>query len=145
MVTSTAVDSLTGNQSSCTFTVTVGGSSGELEIECPDDITVSCAPEEGVEVEYDVEVTGGCDGDPVVTSVPESGSVFPVGETTVTSTARDSEGNETTCTFTVTVEAGEAGEISDVHASPSILWPPNHRWVNIRLDVEMEGGCGDGD
>ena len=38
-----------------------------------------------------------------VASAPPSGSAFPVGVTTVTSTARDSSGNSSSCTFTVTV------------------------------------------
>src|SRR5258706_516464 len=38
-----------------------------------------------------------------VTSSPASGFAFPLGTTTVTSTARDSSGNSSSCSFTVTV------------------------------------------
>jgi HYR domain len=143
LVTCTAVDSL-GNQSSCTFTVNIGSASSAPEITCPDDITVTCAPESGVEVEFEVTAIDDNDPAPVVTSVPLSGSVFPVGETLVTSTAMDSDGNESTCTFTVTVEEAEPGEIASAKARPSVLWPPNHRWVDVRIDVDMDGGCVDG-
>ena len=42
-------------------------------------------------------------GTPVVTTVPASGSMFPLGATSVTITAIDSSGNTATGTFTVTV------------------------------------------
>jgi formylglycine-generating enzyme len=42
-------------------------------------------------------------GTPVLTYSPASGSIFPVGTTTVTVTATDSVGNKTTSTFKVTV------------------------------------------
>src|SRR5206468_2100151 len=53
-------------------------------------------------VVFSVTATDNC----VVTnvlSVPPSGFAFPVGTTTVTNTARDSSGNSSQCTFTVTV------------------------------------------
>jgi lysophospholipase L1-like esterase len=40
---------------------------------------------------------------PVVTCVPASGSIFPLGTTAVTCTARDGSGNTATCTFNVIV------------------------------------------
>jgi hypothetical protein len=53
---------------------------------------------------YSVTATDSCGGTPLVTSIPPSGSVFPVGTTTVTSTATDANGTAT-CSFTVTVRA----------------------------------------
>lgn len=144
LVTCTAVDSL-GNESSCSFTVNVGGGGGEApEIECPDDMVVTCAPAEGIEVDFDVTAVDDTDPAPTVTCDPPPGNVFPVGETLVTCTARDSDGNESTCSFTVTVEEAEEGEISSARARPNVLWPPNHRWVDVTLDVDMDGGCVDG-
>ncbi|WP_371321789.1 HYR domain-containing protein, partial [Vibrio parahaemolyticus] len=38
-----------------------------------------------------------------ITSVPASGSTFPLGTTTVNCSATDNHGNTSTCSFTVTV------------------------------------------
>jgi hypothetical protein len=54
-------------------------------------------------------------GVPIV-SVPASGSFFPVGTTTVTSTATDASGNTSTCSFTVRVNDTQA---------PAIVCNPN--------------------
>ncbi|WP_411157846.1 HYR domain-containing protein, partial [Nocardia otitidiscaviarum] len=43
------------------------------------------------------------DPNPVVASVPASGSVFPWGTTPVICTATDASGNSARCSFTVTV------------------------------------------
>lgn len=51
-----------------------------------------------------------------VTSDPPSGSVFPLGSTTVTGTATDPEGNTASATFTVTVNDNEP---------PQLVVPPN--------------------
>src|SRR5690606_17606431 len=48
-----------------------------------------------------------CPGVQVEASIP-SGSFFPVGTTPVTLTATDAAGNETSCTFNITVEDTEA-------------------------------------
>jgi uncharacterized repeat protein (TIGR03803 family) len=100
-VTSTATDS-SGNQSSCSFTVTVTDVSPP-SITCPANITVpndagSCS----AAVNFNVLASDQCS--PVmIVSNPPSGSAFPLGTTTVTSTATDDSGNSRTCMFTVTV------------------------------------------
>jgi hypothetical protein len=143
MVTCTAKDSLGNESAPCTFKVTVGGEANNPPvITCPDDMIVSCAPDSGLVVNFTVTATDDTDPAPVVTSVPASGSVFPVGETLVTSTAKDADGSESTCSFTVTVEAAEPGHIASVQARPAILWPPNHKFVDVTLDLDVEGGCG---
>ena len=53
-------------------------------------------------VTFMVSATDNCAVTNVMSS-PASGFAFPVGVTTVTNTARDSSGNSSTCTFTVTV------------------------------------------
>ena len=63
----------------------------------------SCA---GAVVSFAAPVaTDNCDMSPTVTCLPASGSTFPVGTTTVTCTATDQCGNESTSTFDVTVTA----------------------------------------
>jgi len=53
-------------------------------------------------VAYVVNATDNCAGVNVTTS-KASGSLFPLGTTTVTATATDASGNSSTCSFTVTV------------------------------------------
>lgn len=55
--------------------------------------------------------TDNCDLTPTVVCTPPSGSVFPVGVTTVTCTATDDAGNVATSTFTVTVTATNAVDV----------------------------------
>ncbi|HQW44935.1 MAG TPA: T9SS type A sorting domain-containing protein, partial [Chitinophagaceae bacterium] len=47
--------------------------------------------------------TDNCAGSVTIVSTPASGTAFPIGTTTVTSTATDACGNSSSCTFTVTV------------------------------------------
>jgi len=54
--------------------------------------------------------TDAVDPSPIVTATPASGSLFPVGSTTVTVRARDHSGNTTTEHFTLTVTSGRRSE-----------------------------------
>ena len=109
-------------------------------IECPEDATAGCA-QDSVEFTFDVSAVDDCDENPTVTSDPPSGSFFPVGPTLVTVTATDRSGNTSTCTFTVNVEAGGEAEVEDVSVHPRELWPPNHKMVNVSVDVDIESDC----
>ena len=113
------------------------------EIVCNGDTTIACAPDSGVVFEFEATATDDCVGEVAVTCDPPSGSRFAVGQTLVTCTAVDSVGNEATCTFTVTVEEAEPPVIVSANASPNTLWPPNHRWVDVALDVDAESDCGE--
>src|SRR6185436_15828192 len=100
-VTNTARDS-SGNSNRCTFTVTVLDTQPPL-ITCPANITVNAMPGEcSSNVTFNVTATDNCAVTSLL-SVPPSGFAFPVGITTVTNTAHDSNGNSNRCTFTVTV------------------------------------------
>lgn len=109
-------------------------------IECPDDVTAGCA-QDSLAYEFTVSAADECDENPTVTADPPSGSFFKVGATLVTVTAKDRSGNTSTCTFTVNVDAGSAPEVTDVHASPHVLWPPNHKMVNVSIKVDVESDC----
>lgn len=101
-VTCTAMDA-SGNQASCSFTVTVAQ---DCAITCPADITVNNAPGQcAATVTFSPMTAGSCGA---VSCSPASGSSFPVGTTTVTcsTTAGPS------CSFTVTVNDAEAPQIS---------------------------------
>jgi hypothetical protein len=139
VVTSTATDA-SGNVSTCTFNVTVAADTSAPVLACHGDTTVTCASSDGIAVAFNVTATDACDPAPLVTSHPASGSVFPVGTTAVTSTATDASGKVSTCSFNVTVEAADV-TIAHAAASPSVLWPPNHKMVDISFDLDVESAC----
>jgi len=102
-VTCVATDDCT-NRTTCTFTVTVMRDTVPPVINCPPNTNITACLATGVVVNYPTP-TATDNADPNVTVVcsPASGSVFPVGSTTVTCTATDDCTNKTICTFTVTV------------------------------------------
>ncbi|MEL6659497.1 MAG: HYR domain-containing protein [Bacteroidota bacterium] len=98
-----------GNSTSCTFTVT-GVDNQAPVISCPAPITVdaqsgTCS---AVVTFEDAAATDNCSTATIsLTEGLASGSAFPVGTTTNTFTATDESGNNTSCSFTVTVSDTE--------------------------------------
>lgn len=106
LVTVTVTDAATSSSDSCTFTVTVSAPApSPVSLICPGNQTAAALLPGGIVVNYPAaQVIGGVD--PVVTSLPASGSLFPVGVTLVTVTATDADTSSSdSCSFTVTVEA----------------------------------------
>ncbi|TXS72044.1 HYR domain-containing protein [Streptomyces sp. sk2.1] len=68
-----------------------------------DDLTVRAEDDEGARVTYDATARDATDGTLPVTCAPASGSLFPVGRTTVTCSATDSAGNTGTDTAQIEV------------------------------------------
>jgi len=99
-------------------------------ITCPDDLTIQLDPLEceGIGVFSAVTATDNCNdpGDIVITSDFSSGSLFPIGVTTVTFEAEDVAGNTAQCSFTVTV-------LDYVNPSLGCIN------VNLSLDEDCEG------
>jgi hypothetical protein len=138
-VTATAVNG--GGFATCTFNVTVKDTQPPV-ITCPANISVFNDPGLcGAKVSFTPTATDNCPK-VTITSVPASGSFFPVGTTTVTSTATDSSGNKTSCTFTVKVTDNEPPVISGVGTSPNSLWPPNHKWRTVTVNYTSTDNCG---
>lgn len=105
-----------GNAVTCTQTITVNDQTAPV-INCPANITTatpigSC----NAVVNFTVAATDNCGGPVTITTMPASGSVFPMGTTTVTATATDACGNSSVCTFTITVTDGQLPVIA---AQPS--------------------------
>lgn len=95
-----------GNTDTCSFTVTVDDDEDPV-VTCPADITVSNDPGQcGAIVAFMASATDNCPG-VTTSSIPASGSFFPVGTTMVTVTAVDAAGNTDVCTFNVTVNDTE--------------------------------------
>jgi hypothetical protein len=103
-VTVTVTDDL-GNADSSTAVITVEDQAPP-QIICPAAFSVECTELAGAAVDFAAAATDNCDAAPRVTAEPASGSIFPVGTTTVTVTAVDSAGNTESCTFDVTVTCG---------------------------------------
>jgi len=139
--TVTAIALNGGGFATCTFNVTVKDTQPPV-ITCPANISVFndrglC----GATVSFTPTATDNCPK-VTVTSVPASGSFFPVGTTTVTSTATDSSGNKSTCSFTVKVTDNEPPVISGLGATPNMLWPPNHKWRDVTVNYTSTDNCG---
>ena len=107
-VTYTAVDA-SGNTASDTQTVTVIDNTAPV-ISCPNNITLEPTCPTGAIGTYTAPV--GTDNCPNPTTTRTaglaSGSVFPVGTTTVTYSVTDASGNSASCSFTVTVLTPQA-------------------------------------
>lgn len=104
--------------------VVIDGEAPVLQL--PDDITAECANNGAANVDFTVTATDNVDADPTVECDVASGSSFPVGDTVVTCTATDFNGNVSDPeSFTVTVADS---------ADPSIVCPN---------DIEVN--CVDGD
>ena len=72
----------------------------------PGNITVSATSAGGAAVSFVATATNLVDGSVAVTCSPQSGSTFAVGTTTVSCSAADAHANQSTGSFTVTVQPG---------------------------------------
>ncbi|QNA44166.1 Ig-like domain-containing protein [Lacibacter sediminis] len=70
-----------------------------------------------------------------------SGSFFNVGTTDVLLVAENDCGISRS-TFSITVSDNELPTIISVTASPSSLWPPNHKMKTVTLTTESTDNCG---
>jgi len=120
-VTCTATDDCT-NRTTCTFLVRVTRDTTPPVIQCPANIVALACDRSGVIVNYvKPTATDNLDPNPVVTCTVDSGTVFPVGTTTVTCTATDDCTNRTICSFTVTVNADTTPPVIQC-PSNIVLW-----------------------
>jgi hypothetical protein len=114
-------------------------------IQCNADITMNAeAGQCGATVSYNAPVvTDACENTSVEqTQGLASGNLFPVGITTNTFVATSSSGQKDTCSFTITVLDKEAPVITQVSASPSSLWPPNHQMQDVIINYSASDNCG---
>ncbi|MCI0745114.1 MAG: DUF5011 domain-containing protein, partial [Verrucomicrobia subdivision 3 bacterium] len=100
LVTCTALDAA-ANIANCTFNVIVTDDDPPA-MTAPADMMVPCSLDPVVAVTFANPVASDNCGLATIVCEPPSGSTFPVGTTTVTCTATDPSGNNTSCSFNVT-------------------------------------------
>jgi len=100
-----------GNVGTCTTTLTVldpnPNPNAEPSIHCPGDMVVLCDDQAGAVVNYNAFAMIGCE-EAELQCTPPSGTVFPIGTTTVTCTLVG-DGPPLFCTFKVTVTCNQIG------------------------------------
>ena len=111
-VTCSATDAAL-NTGSSSFFVTVEDTTGP-ELDLPANITTGATSAAGATVNYSATANDLVDGSVPVTCSPDSGSTFAPGTTTVNCSATDDAGNETTGSFTVTVNFDWTGFFAPV-------------------------------
>jgi hypothetical protein len=144
-VIATATNS--NGSASCSFNVVVTDKTGPV-ISCPANKTVTTSGTSAI-VTFSVTATDNC-GAVSVVSNPPSGSSFPLGTTTVVSTATDSAGNTANCSFTVTVTNPSVAaklwlvtpcRLIDTRNPSGPLGGPSLTAVAVR-NVTVSGNCG---
>jgi len=141
-ITSTSGDPDSSNDSD---TETTTASNPAPAITCPSDITVECTGNCGTPATNPAvaaflagaSATDNCSG---VTITNDAPPFFDLGPTAVTFTATDSGGAESTCTAHVTVVDTVPPTITG-NVVPNVLWPPNHKLVQIDASVAVADVC----
>jgi hypothetical protein len=73
---------------------------------------------------------------------PNPGNSLTVGSYPVTYVFKDAAGNESTCSFTVTVQDNTGPSFTtNLSASPQVLWPPDHKLKDIVLAYTTTDNC----
>lgn len=114
-------------------------------IACPTSMVIECQSDLHAVVSIPVATASDvCDAVTIVNSrngggADASGS-YPLGTTPVTFTATDGSGNTASCQTTVTVRDTIPPAVTAV-ASPSLLWPPNHRMTTVNATVVATEAC----
>jgi hypothetical protein len=72
---------------------------------------------------------------------PPEGSTFPIGMTAFICTATDTSSNSNSCNSKVTVQDTTPPIVDSVSASPSTLWPPNHKFTTVQISVVAHDTC----
>ena len=133
-----------GNQTTCSFTVTVIDTEAPVIADCPENIIVSAM---GTDCSATVNwtpptVTDNCPN-VFFTGNPTSGGVFSTGTTAVNYIASDASGNTDQCTFTVTVQDNENPTVSFCPPNMTVDALPNECFANITWsEPNFEDNCG---
>ena len=111
-----------------------------LLLNCSSNLTVTAANWSGAVVSFTLTATGGC-SQATVTSIPASGSTFPVGTTTVNVTASDLCGHTNTCNFTVTVKPPVYPPIALINSTNITVTATSSNGAVVSFASTATGGC----
>ena len=156
---STLMVSLAKGSHTITLTVTdTGGGSGTDDvvvnivdttppvITCPADVVVNLplnSNATSMTVNYPaVTATDGCSSSVTVTSTPASGSVFPIGSTTVNASADDGTTTPSTCSFKVIVQYNFAGFFQPVDNLPVLNVVQAGKGIPVKFSLSGNKGLG---
>ncbi|MBO0860291.1 MAG: PxKF domain-containing protein [Chloracidobacterium sp.] len=143
-----------------TLKVTVIAETIPPVIACPVNIVRILPPntaDTGMVVNYPApSAADNCAASPSITTSQASGTVFPVGPTTITVTATDAANNQAICSFTVTVRYNFSGFFSPVDNPPTLnevnagraipvkFSLSGYKGLNIFTAVSQQIACSDG-
>ena len=116
------------------FTITVEDNTGPV-LNLPSVVEAEATSPAGATVTFSVSAVDAVDGVRTVTCLPASGTFFAFGTTTVFCSSTDTRGNLSTGEFDVIVQDTTAPTFTVATASPSTLWPPNHKMVAVTVTV----------
>ena len=140
MVNCTSTDS-SGNSASASFNVTVSQIDVTVPfITIPDDMVIQSTSQDGVFVTYSINGIDDIDGRVPVECSPTSGSMLPIGTTTVICTAVDSSGNSATESFVVTVLEPKPAPTAEP-TQPKAEGVPG--WIKITAGFWVDGFSSD--
>ncbi len=137
-----ATDS-SGNVSTCNFVVTVVDTTAP-QVVCPSDISVDTTDTAGQIATFPASASDPC-GIASFGCQPPSGSLFPLGTTTVTCRATDGAGNPGACSFTVVVTLRNRAPLCQIEIGPLLKLTPDvtecvlHSCNNEDADVILDG------
>lgn len=97
-----------------------GGDTTPPVLDLPADITTVATSADGADVTYDATAHDNSDPSPSVSCTPASGTLFPIGKTTVSCVATDATGNTANGTFSVTVAYDFLGFFSPIGNPPVV-------------------------
>ncbi len=113
-------------------------------IACPANVVVTLPPnttDTGMVVNYpEPTATDNCTASPIITTSQASGTVFPVGLTTVNVTATDAANNQATCSFTVTVRYNFSGFFQPVNNPPTVNVVNAGRAIPVKFSLSGDKG-----
>jgi len=113
-------------------------------ISCPADVVVTLpmnSTATSMVVNYPaVTASDSCSSSVTVNSTPASGSVFPVGTTTVNATANDGAGHTSSCSFKVTVQYNFAGFFPPVANLPAVNIVQAGRAIPVKFSLSGDKG-----
>jgi hypothetical protein len=105
----------------------------------PDDIIVRAESKEGTVVRFEAKANDAIDGQVAVGCAPGSGSLFPIGVTTVECNAADSSMNPTYGTFTVKVVENDPGLLVIQVPDPITAEATSDDGARVRFAVTAHG------